>query len=63
MERIIFEVNFKDGRMFRIFCENSTQKTKALKSFNDIKDKITGVKSILNGIHKQKEWNKIVNTL
>lgn len=58
MARNVFEISFKDGRMYRVFCENRTQQIKLLRSLNEIEDKVKDTKEITCGIHTQKEFTK-----
>lgn len=60
METSIFEIEFNDGRIFRIFCANSTQYKKATSIFNDLKSEIKEVKNISNGINTFTEFNQMV---
>lgn len=57
METVLYQVNLKDGRVFRIFCANSTQKRKTIQSFRDKKNEIEMVTEIANGINTAKQWN------
>ena len=53
METGIIEISFKDGRKYRVFFENRTQKEKVLTRVKA--DKHYGILSceiVLNGIHK-----------
>lgn len=63
METGVYQVQLKDGRLFRIFYANSTQKNKLLKQFNSIKDKIEIVKTITNGINTAKEFEQHLKNL
>ena len=63
METTIYEVGLIDGRTFRIFCANSTQKRKFRASMSKIKHIILDTREITNGIHTMKQWNEIVETL
>lgn len=62
METILYQVSLKDGRVFRIFCANATQKRKTIQSFQDKRDKIETVTEVKTGIHTVKEWNEILTT-
>jgi len=63
METAVLQVDMKDGRVFRIFCANATQKKKTEQSLNKIKDKIEFVRTVTNGIHTHKQWKEIIPTL
>lgn len=60
METIIYQIEFNDGRTFRVFCANSTQKSKVLNSYSP---KIKGITVITNGIHTVKEYQQILKTI
>lgn len=61
METAIYEIKFLDGRIYRIFCANGTQKDRCLKAINDIKHLIENWMIIVNGIHTVSQWEKQVN--
>ena len=63
METTIFEVKLIDGRIFRIFCANSTQKKKFINSISEMKHFKPYVSEITNGIHTLRQWNSIIKTL
>lgn len=63
METIVWEVEFNDGRIFRIFCANRKQKEAVIKSYEKIKDMCKEIRVITNGIHTTKQWGQIVGTL
>jgi len=63
METIVFEVELKDGRIFRIFCANSTQKEKFIQSYYKVENLFKSCKVITNGIHTVKQWNEMIKTL
>ena len=63
METTVFEIELLDGRIFRVFCANSTQKRKALASFSSIKNKIKDKEVIASGVHTVKQWEQIVETI
>lgn len=56
METRIIEVTFLDGRIFRVFCANSTQIYKMNKWYYANKDKVKSFEFILNGIHTVKQF-------
>ena len=63
METIIFQIELIDGRIFRVFCANSTQKKKFINSFSKIKHLYKSSKVITSGIHTVTQWEKIIKTL
>lgn len=60
METIIFQIEFNDGRIFRIFCANSTQKRKLINSYYKIKDKVKEITTITTGIHTLQQYEKLI---
>lgn len=64
METSLYEINFKDGRIFRVFCANRKQKERFKKSYLNLID-IYGMKitQLSNGIHNIKQWEQIIKTL
>ena len=63
METIVYQIEFKDGRIFRIFCANSTQKKKVISSYNAIADKVKEITVITSGIHTVSQYEKILKTI
>jgi len=61
METIVFEIEFNDGRIYRVFCGNSTQKKKVINSYYKIKDKVKNIKTITTGINTTNEYLKFIN--
>ena len=62
METIVFQIELNDGRVFRIFCANSTQKKKLIDSYHRIKDKVKEIRTITTGIHTAQQYEKLVTT-
>jgi len=58
----IFCIELKDGRKFKIACENQSQIERFKKSLRDSNLYTPDVSSI-NGIHTIKQWEQIVKTL
>lgn len=58
METMIYQVELNDGATFRIFCQNKTQKNRAIATFKKMDIKL--ITPIVNGIHTIKEWEQIV---
>ena len=63
METIVWEIELLDGRIFRVFCANGTQKRKVIATYSKIKDICKEIRVITNGVHTTKEWEKIVKNL
>ena len=63
METGVYQVELKDGRIFRIVFVNSTQARKIIDTYNQIKEKVEKIKVITNGLHTAKQWQEIVKTL
>ncbi len=60
METILYEVEFTDGRVFRVFCRGSKEKQRFADSYNKVAHLFRSCRVITNGIHNLKEWEKIV---
>lgn len=58
METGVYQIELKDGRLWRVFYANSSQKLRLMRSVNSIKNKIDFTKTITNGIHTVKQWEK-----
>lgn len=63
METIVYQIELNDGRIFRIFCANSTQKKKVIDSYYQIKDKVKEITTITTGIHTAQQYEKILTTI
>jgi len=63
METIVFQIELNDGRVFRVFCANSTQKKKVIDSYYQIKDKVKEITTITTGIHTAQQYEKILTTI
>jgi len=63
METIVFQIELNDGRVFRIFCANSTQKKKVIDSYYQIKDKVKEITTITTGIYTAQQYEKILTTI
>ncbi len=65
METSLYEIELKDGRIFRVFCANSTQKRKFLWDHYTMlkKGTVKEARVIANGIHTVKQWKEIFKTL
>jgi len=62
METIVYQIELKDGRTFRVFCANSTQKKKVLESYYKIKEKVEGITDVVTGIHTAQQFEKLLTT-
>lgn len=60
METTLFKIKFKDGREFKVFCANRSQKARLLWS---ILKKDLVIEDRDNGIHNIKQWEQIVANL
>ena len=58
----IFCIELKDGRKFKISCENKSQIDRFIKSLNMYKIDPVHVSDI-NGIHNIKQWEQIIKTI
>ena len=63
METTLYEVEFKDGRRYRINCANATQKRKFADNYNKVGHLCNGVKELSNGIHTSSQWKSIVGNV
>lgn len=63
METAVYQIEFKDGRIYRVFYANSSQKQRLLRSINSIKDKVNSTKTVTNGIHNVKQWEEQIKYL
>ena len=61
METGLYEITFKDGRIFRVFAANKRQKERLLKLFGKIgrneTDRNATMANVRNGIHTIKQLN------
>ena len=62
METIVYQIELKDGRTFRVFCANATQKKKVIQSYHQIKDKVKEITTITTGLHTAQEYEKLLTT-
>ena len=63
MTTAIYQIEFLDGRIFKIYCANKTQKTKVIQTANKLKDKIKLMSQIQSGIHTQKQFEEIIKAI
>lgn len=59
METAIYKIEFLDGRIFKIFCANKTQKNKVIQTMNKLTDKIRVSSQLTSGLHTEKQWSEI----
>jgi len=59
METVIFEIEFNDGRIFRVFCANRTQKNRVLRT---TRKNVKSITEIACGIHTTSEYEYIHDT-
>lgn len=60
MQTSLYEITFKDGRVFRVFNANAKQFDRFMTTYGSIKDKCTPI-LVKNGIHTIKEWEEILS--
>ena len=60
METTIFEVEFYDGRIFRIWCANSTQKKRFFNNLLKIQYLFKSWRELTSGIHTISQCDKII---
>ena len=60
METGVIEIEFNDGRTFRIVYLNSTQKKTIINSYYDMENLVSSYKVITNGLHTTKQWRELI---
>ena len=63
METIVWQVELFDGRIFRIFCANRTQKQKVINSYYKFSHLCKEITVITSGLHTLPQWEKILRTI
>jgi hypothetical protein len=63
METSILQIELNDGRIFKIFCANSTQKRKVMDHYYSIKNKVKKISQLVNGIHTANQFEQILKTI
>ena len=63
METAVFQIELLDGRVFRIFCANKNQKLRVIRTVNKLKDKIKLMSQLQSGIHTEKQWSQISESI
>ena len=61
METGVIEIEFNDGRTFRIVYLNSSQKKTIMDSYNALENQVNGYKVITNGLHTTKQWKQLLS--
>lgn len=61
METTLYKITFSDGRMFKVFAQNKSQKVRFLLSLQRLSVQPITVEPIENGIHTISQWEEIVN--
>ncbi len=61
METSLYKVTFKDGRVFKVFCQNRNQKQRFNRIWAGLKEKSVTCEVLENGIHNISQWEKIIN--
>ena len=56
----IFEVSFKDGRLYRVACKNSAQNNRFERARQKVIEQVVRTSVKTNDIHTVKEWEQIV---
>ena len=59
METTLYQVNFIDGRIYRVFCQGKNQKKRFGNKIATLLDNIESVIEISNGIHTITEFEKL----
>tara|TARA_R110000851_G_scaffold4520_3_gene18461 strand:+ start:215 stop:403 length:189 start_codon:yes stop_codon:yes gene_type:complete len=62
MQTTLYKIKFKDGREFRVFCANSSQKQRMHNAMHHLAQDCT-LTEVINGIHTVKQWEEITATL
>lgn len=62
MQTSLYEITFKDGRVFRVFNANETQFNRFIKAYRKI-DANCKLELIKNGIHTTKQFEAIIKTI
>lgn len=63
METSVIQIEYKNGRKFRVFCANASQNKKLLTMINSKKEEIANSSIITNGLHTLREFNAIVSEI
>ena len=65
MQTTLFQIKFKDGRTFKIFCANRHQINRFKITISELstKNKSFEITELANGIHNINQWQQIVNKI
>jgi hypothetical protein len=59
MGSIVFQIEFHDGRKFRIFCANQNQQNVLIRNFHKINDLVKEITEITSGVHTVNQFLEI----
>jgi len=59
----IYEFTFKDGRVFRVLCENRNQTIRTLQVYHNNKHLIESFENVVSGIHTTKQFEQMEEEL
>ena len=59
METTLYQILFKDGRIYRVFCYGRNQKKRLQDKVNTLKEQVESVIELSNGIHTITEFEKL----
>jgi len=62
METRLYEIKFKDGRLYRVFCANKHQINRFWIATVKIQEELAEDFKTINGIHNIKDFEKIINS-
>lgn len=60
MQTAIIQIEFMDGSLYRVNCENKSQIDRIKKWYYSNRDKVKYCTSVLNGIHTTKQFLDIM---
>lgn len=64
MSTAVFQIEFKDGRTYRIFCANSNQQKKVRDMYHqDLNGKVKNLTTVTNGLHTVNQFKQIIARL
>ena len=63
METTLYRVKFSDGREFRVFCANKSQKRRMHETARNLTGCSYQVEETINGIHTINQWEQIAETI
>ncbi len=59
METTLYQVLFKDGRSYRVFCRGKNQKKRLQNKLNKLGEQVESTLMVSNGIHTITEFEKL----